>query len=217
MIDHIPSRLTFIENTVRSSVDKITRKQIKAKAFYLCECGNIIEAQTNKVKSGHTKSCGCISKDYPHNATHGLSSHPLNWAWYNIKSRCYKETNEHYSNYGAIGVQMCDEWRFDFNKFYEWCISNGWEPGLQIDKDIKAKKTGILPGLLYSPDWCSIVTAQENCNNKSNNTLIFFNNKEQTIAQWSRELNISSVRIVNRIKAGWSIEETFTKPLRGKK
>lgn len=71
---------------------------------------------------------------------HGLSKHPLHNVWHGIKCRCYGKSSKGYNNYGALGVIMCDEWKNNFKSFYDWAISNGWEKGLQIDKDIKAKK-----------------------------------------------------------------------------
>jgi DNA (cytosine-5)-methyltransferase 3A len=39
---------------------------------------------------------------------------------------------------------------------YNWCISNGWRKGLQIDKDIKAKEMGVEPIMIDA----SLVSAQ---------------------------------------------------------
>jgi hypothetical protein len=52
-------------------------------------------------------------------------------------------------NYGGIGVRMCQDWINDFMSFYNWAIVNGWKRGMQIDKDIKARKIGI--------EWAEIV------------------------------------------------------------
>ena len=29
-----------------------------------CDCGNIVEVVKSRLKSGHTKSCGCLAKEY---------------------------------------------------------------------------------------------------------------------------------------------------------
>ena len=63
--------------------------------------------------------------------------------------------------YGAIGVTMCDEWKDDVEAFYDWCMANGWNTSLVLDKDIKCKELGINPAV-YSPETISMITAQEN-------------------------------------------------------
>ena len=71
-IDYIPegSRLTFVRQTVFTAPDNRARwlrgdKQIMAKAIYKCVCGNEKEIVCAKVKTGHTKSCGCWIKYNP--------------------------------------------------------------------------------------------------------------------------------------------------------
>lgn len=48
------SRLTFVKET-----DGKKRKS----AFYKCSCGNEIEADCSRVKTGKTKSCGCLRRE----------------------------------------------------------------------------------------------------------------------------------------------------------
>lgn len=69
-IDYVPegSYLTFIRQTVFTASDNRTRwkrgeKQIMAKAIYRCRCGTEKELIVPKVKSGHTKSCGCLARE----------------------------------------------------------------------------------------------------------------------------------------------------------
>jgi hypothetical protein len=49
------------------------------KWFCVCDCGNNTTTSAAKLKSGHTKSCGCIlsEKTSARNTTHGLYRHPL--------------------------------------------------------------------------------------------------------------------------------------------
>ena len=66
----------------------------------------------------------------------------------------------------------------------------------------------------YEPNNCRWITIKEQQNNRRNNHLLTFNGKTQTVAQWSKELNISNLRM--RLKRGWSIERALTTPTRGK-
>jgi len=60
---------------------------------------------------------------------------------------------------------MCDEWLNDYVAFREWSIDNGWQPTLEIDKDILSKEV-----VCYSPSTCSWVTHQENMQHRKIST-----------------------------------------------
>lgn len=211
-VDFVPSgsRLRFMRQSewAIGNYLRIQRgePQVRAKAIYRCQCGNIVELVIDKVKSGHAASCGCLSKDFPHNYKHGLHDHPLYVVWVNMRNRCYKRTDRAYRWYGARGVEICDEWLSDFKNFYEWAIANGWEKGLEVDKDIKGS------GLLYSPESCTLVTSKINANNTRNNRFIEYNGERKTLAQWSDKLAVPRTLIPRRLKAGWSIERAITTP-----
>lgn len=50
---------TFGMLTVLHRSSKIGDKRVKW--ICQCECGNLVEVQANNLKSGHTKSCGCVN------------------------------------------------------------------------------------------------------------------------------------------------------------
>lgn len=60
--------------------------------------------------------------------------------------------------YYDSGVRVCDEWlgKDGMRRFIIWALENGYEPGLQIDKDFKGN------GKLYSPETCCFVTRAVN-------------------------------------------------------
>ena len=45
------------------------------------------------------------------------SSHPLYRTWLNIIHRCCVPNNPDYHYYGGRGIEVCDDWRFDFWRF----------------------------------------------------------------------------------------------------
>lgn len=101
-----------------------------------CECGNTKIISLHNLRTGDTKSCGCIHKKQliARNESHKLSRHPLYGIWIGMKKRCYNPNTEFYYCYGGIGVIICDEWLNDFKAFYNWAIANGWKKGLSIDR-----------------------------------------------------------------------------------
>lgn len=183
-----------------------------------CDCGNIKRVSLPSLKNGDSKSCGCLHKELKptFNFKHGLIRHSLYTVWNKMKDRCYKETDRSYKNYGGRGVTICSEWLLDFMSFYNWAIANGWQKGLELDKDILyAKKHGTKVGMIYSPEYCSFVTQKENAGQKSNSRILYFNGVGKSTTEWCRELNLNVKRVENRLKLGWSVEDAFEKRVRG--
>jgi hypothetical protein len=87
--------------------------------------------------------------------------HPLYAIWNGIRQRCNNPKRKDYHNYGGKGVTICAEWENSFNTFYTWCLNNGWNENLVIDKDIKSRELGIHPAR-YSPDTISFITNSQN-------------------------------------------------------
>ena len=40
-------------------------------------------------------------------------------AWHSMIQRCHNPKNPSYERYGQRGIFVCDEWRYDFDRFYE--------------------------------------------------------------------------------------------------
>lgn len=119
----------------------------------ICDCGKWKTFGYYNFMRGCQLSCGCNQNHK--RITHNYK-HPLYDTWHKIRCRCTNPKDEAYPNYGGRGVKMCEEWGNSFQKFYDWCIENGWQRGLFVDKDIKGG------GLLYSPETCTIVTRKVN-------------------------------------------------------
>ena len=88
---------------------------------------------------------------------HGLSNHPLYKKWQDMKDRCYNPNSQRFPWYGAKGITVCQEWLESPAAFISWCQNQGWQPGMEIDKDLK------VPGCtVYSPTTCSVVSHRQN-------------------------------------------------------
>jgi hypothetical protein len=85
-----------------------------------CECGNTKAALSGNLRSGKTKSCGCIrvQANQERNTTHGLALTPEYRVWLHIKGRCHTPTDANYQNYGGRGISVCQRWRDSFESFY---------------------------------------------------------------------------------------------------
>jgi len=171
-----------------------------------CECGNIKVVRAADLKNGKTKSCGCIIKKMllDRNTKHGMSSTRIYEIWQGMIKRCTNKNAQYYHLYGGRGIKVCDRW-MDFKLFYD-DTSPTYSEGLSIDRF--PDKDGD-----YEPNNFRWATNEEQSTNKRNNHLLEFNNKNQTISQWSKEVGLCSKLIQSRIKNGWSPEKALTFPI----
>ena len=96
-----------------------------------CSCGNTVETQTASLRGGKTKSCGCLAKEIK--TTHGKSRTKENKVWRGIKQRCLNPKHKQYPDYGGRGITICDEWKDDFQAFYD-CVGKAPYPSASLDR-----------------------------------------------------------------------------------
>ena len=121
----------------------------------LCQCGNETQVTTAHLKSGHTLSCGCLSRELlvELSTTHGDSKTKLYNVFKSMHNRCERPNVVGYKNYGGKGVRVCDAWS-DWVTFRDWALSNGYQEGLTIDR---VDSDGN-----YCPENCRWITKSEN-------------------------------------------------------
>lgn len=117
-----------------------------------CDCGNIVVKSGRTLAHGDTKSYGCLRKEILvernyKNRKYNIKNDRVYRIWRAMNHRCYNENDEHYKNYGELGVVVCEEWKDDFEIFQEWALNNGYEDNLTIDR-INYKGN-------YCPEKCS--------------------------------------------------------------
>lgn len=176
ILNKVFGRLTVIEDL--GTIDHIRY------VMCLCECGNISRHRLSglRKKNHPTQSCGCLAREVwlQMRFKHGLMDEKLYSVWGGMKARCRNKKDKNY-----YGVRVCKEWEDDFVCFYNWCMSNGWQPGLEIDKDIKYKeKFGTSPGKVYSPEFCCFVTPKVNGNNRSVTLFFEYNGLNKCLSEW---------------------------------
>lgn len=194
-------RLTVVSRAENSKSGK-TRWRCK------CDCGNECVVHGDSLKSGNTKSCGCVRRESSHNkaTTHGMSDTPLFAVWWAMISRCKNPNNKSYKNYGGRGIRVCDEWT-DSSKFFEWAIKNGYAEGLTIERiDVNGG---------YEPSNCTWIPKEKQARNKTNNRMIEINGERKCLAQWCEEYGVDYFTVHQRIcKLGWSPEKALNTPKR---
>jgi hypothetical protein len=158
----------------------------KVAGLFICQCGKSFVAVIAGVKSGNTRSCGCIHSAQlsNRNRKHGLAFSPLYKVWGNMKTRCYNANCNSYKDYGGRGIIICDGWKNDFLTFAKWALLNGWNANLEIDR--------INNNGNYEPNNCRFVT----------------------VTEWEKHLGFPAGVLHKRLYRKWNIERSLNQAAR---
>lgn len=176
-----------------------TGKRRKSRWLCRCECGNEIEVEGYSLKSGNTKSCGCLrnEKTRKRRLKHGKSKTSIYRIWASMIGRCERKTDQKYPDYGARGICVCKRWH-DFELFYADVsqLANFGNAGYSLDR-IDNEGNYELGNIRWA-------TAKQQGRNKRNNHRIEINGEQMTIAQAVEQYQVNEVTILSRIKAGYT-------------
>lgn len=172
-----------------------------------CSCGNTTIVDASSLKRGLTKSCGCLQKATVSkaNTKHAQTNTRLYKIWCGMLSRCNCSSRDHYSRYGGRGIKVCEDWN-DFAHFYDWANSNGYRQNLSIDR---IDNNGD-----YSPKNCRWVTQKEQMRNMSRNKMLLHNEIAMSESEWAEKYNISKNTLSSRLRRGWSIADSISRPVK---
>lgn len=119
---------------------------------------------------------------------HGESRTRLYQTWRNMKCRCYVRSYPAYSQYGARGIIVCDEWVNDYIAFRKWAMSHGYAENLELDRiDVNGN---------YTPDNCQWITHHEQTLNRRDTLYIEFDGRCEKLQPFCKKhgINIGSMR-----------------------
>ena len=180
------------------------------KPFWLCrcDCGTLRQVEGSTLRNGLSSGCGCTKKlaiskaqtKHGHAKPGEFSTTYSSWSAMRARTRGNSAHGEKY--YKGRGIIVCDRW----NSFELFLADMGERPaGTTLDRYPDTNGN-------YEPGNCRWATAIEQANNRTDNVLIVYKGKCQSIAQWSTELGIHRSTITQRLKAGETNPENIFDP-----
>lgn len=119
-----------------------------------------------------------------------------------MNARCYRETDNNFHRYGALGVTVCERWRHSFENFL---ADMGEPPTDKYTLDRWPDKFGN-----YDPGNCRWADKVQQSNNLRTNVLYELNGISMTIPAWSRAVGVPAITIKKRLESGVSFDRAIS-------
>lgn len=174
-----------------------------------CDCGREKVVSRELLRSGKTRSCGCLAHESAVESgrkkrTHGMTDTSTYYIYQGIIQRCHNPKAPAYGEYGGRGITVCQRWLDSFESFL---ADMGERPeGLTLDRIDNDKG--------YGPDNCRWATWVEQANNRRSGVFVEHEGRRLSTAQRARELGMRQDTLMNRLKSGWSIVAALTTRVR---
>lgn len=181
-----------------------------------CDCGKITYIYPYQFVSGDIKSCGCARfghsnchKGNTSRRTHGLTTNRFYKKWNDMVRRCHNKNEPAYRFYGALGISVCEEWRYSPEAFIRWC-----EETYPNDERTTIDRIDGSKG--YSPDNCRWATKTEQVHNLKNNRFVTINGETRCVTDWCKTYKISPGSVYKRFHKGQSFEQAISELIQHK-
>lgn len=213
----------FNRLTVIKFVKHMENKYYRVCCICKCSCGNIVgPSRINFLIIGKLKSCGCLSTDRcknvlskintKHGDSHSKEFKQLYTIWNSMVNRSTNHNNKSSKYYvDKLGDNcICEEWRKDYLSFKEWALNNGYKNNLSLDRIDNSKG--------YFPDNCRWIPLGRQASNQTTNRKLTYNNRTETLADWSRITGLNHSTIWSRLDRGETIGQALGfEPIKRKK
>lgn len=178
-----------------------------------CDCGNEIVVLSNSLRTGGSKSCGCLNKElifkrnwiHGHNIRNKISKMYLKWR--EINKRCCDHNSKEYIR----GVKVCYRWSNKnprgFQNFYK-----------DVGESPKGKSLGLINSYQdYSPKNYGLITSKEQARNRIDNAKIKLNGKIVLLIDLAKKYKIPLEVLRGRLRHEWPLKMALMTPVRKRK
>jgi hypothetical protein len=170
-----------------------------------CQCGTLLVADFSDIKSGKTKSCGCLRREVSRvRASKGgeklrtVAETRMFHVWRSMIRRCESPKSKAFKSYGARGIKVCERWH-DFNEFL---ADMGIAPkGMTIERK---QNDGD-----YEPENCIWLDRKSQNRNRRNTVFVEYLEKRQCVSAWAEEIGVKTETLRYRLNH-WSVERALT-------
>jgi hypothetical protein len=178
---------------------------------FQCSCGSETVVPARAVRSGNTKSCGCLRveqviKTGHANTTHGMSETTEYVIWHGMLQRCLYPASPAFEQYGGRGITVCDRWR-TFENFY---ADVGPRPSTSHEID-RIDNDGN-----YEPENVRWTTKTAQARNRRNSVIVQHEGLPVTLIALCEKLGIDYTLASARLRKGWPLAQALYRPLRNR-
>lgn len=174
-----------------------------------CDCGNTSSVWVSNLKSGGSKSCGCLHRELlaKRNGKHGYAKRGElsdEWhIWTQMMQRCENPNNKNFPKYGGAGISVCERWK----EFKNFIADMGKKPTPKHSIDRFPDGRGN-----YEPGNCRWATPTEQSRNRSSVILIEIGKKTKCVTEWAAIYGVAKQTAISRIGLGWNPVNAVTCP-----
>jgi hypothetical protein len=171
----------------------------------LCECGSRVVVDGCSLKTGGTKSCGCLKHDRSramltkHGHRSGASPSQTYSSWRGMIGRCTDTKHVAWKYYGGRGITVCDRWR-DFRRFLE---DMGERPPCTTIDRINGNGN-------YCKDNCEWTTQKQQTRHTRRNVTVTLGTETRCLSEWIEILGLNAHTVRDRVRRGWSPDRALT-------
>ena len=168
-----------------------------------CNCGNERIVAGSSLRSGHTKSCGCLAREVAREmlTTHGVSRTVEYSAWNDARYRCTNPKNDSWARYGGRGIQFKLP---DFQEFFEH-IGPRPSPKHSLDR-IDNKGHYAIGNIRWG-------TKKIQDRNRRSNRWLFYMGETLCVTDWTEKLGFKEGVVLSRLNRGWTVERALGTPV----
>lgn len=167
----------------------------------VCVCKKTSVVESFRLRSGQTKSCGCIGVELlkQRSITHGMRGTAGYYAWISMLSRCNNPGHAAYKNYGGRGIKVCQRWK-SFENFWA-------DMGPTHHRSLSLERNDNSKG--YFKANCCWATQKQQNRNQRRNILILTPIGEMCVTAAAEHYGLVPATLFGRLERGWTGERLF--------